>query len=175
MKFDVYTTTPRDLWQEARRSGRTGQTAAGTAKGGWLAPWGQASVLGKGNRTNRELIKRENAQIPRLIQQLYEGLPPMIRRTPRARYESLVGQLTEFALDSIRATGQVHWPKSIENELKALGWKDGDPRLDRIGTLDGAKRQIEDLAHKYITDYSNKQREKDRHKTALDYHGHYSV
>ena len=102
---------------------------------------------------------------------LYEGLPPIVRRSADARFQSLVNTLSQNALASIRATGQVHWPKSIEAELRLLGWKEGDPRLERIGTLEGAKRQIEDLARAFILRAGHQQDESDRHKVTLDWHG----
>lgn len=177
-ELDVHRTTLADLERIARQEGKRGQTAAGTPGGAWNAPWQQAThVRGKDGklRVNQELIRRENAQIPATIDKLFQGLPAVVRRTPRQRYESLVAQLGEYAYASIRKTGQIHWPASIERELRILGWKDGDPRLNSIGTLEGAKRQIEDLAHKFTPEYANKLKEKDRKKVALDHSGHYSA
>jgi hypothetical protein len=178
MTFDPHTLTVADLDRKAHQEGQVGRTAAGVVGEAWQAPWNQAThvrgIDGK-LRTNAELIRRENAQIPGMVAELFRDLPPVLRRTPRQRYESLVAQLAEFAHASIRTTGQIHWPASIERELKVLGWKDGDPRLESIGTLEGAKRQIEDLARKFTPEYANKLKEKDQKKVTLDHSGHYSA
>ena len=177
-KLDVYKMTPGDLRRLALKEGRKGQAAVGIPGKAWNPKWNEAAfITGKDGkqRPNQELIRRENAQIPATIAKLFSDLPPIVRRTPRQKYESLVQQLADYAIQSLRATGKVHWPQSILLELKKLGWMDGDPRLDNLGTLEGAMKQIEDLAHKWTPEFANKQRAKDAKRTTLDWSGHYNA
>jgi len=120
---------------------------------------------GDGARWNREHRPNQTYRVPdSVVAKMHEGLPPVIRRTPRQRYKVLVDRLVQDGLKSYKAVGYPVWPKSIQDELKTLGWKEGDPRL---------YEQVEALATKMIVAGENKQREKDARKVTRDWHGHF--
>lgn len=125
-----------------------------------LVPW-QRSARPKGRWNLKD------TPIPQdMVRRMHEGLPPIIRRTPRERYKVLIDRLVADGLKSYRAYGYPVWPKSVQDDLKALGWKEGDPRL---------YEQVEALARKYIEEGAQKQRAKDARKSTLDWHGHLSA
>lgn len=105
------------------------------------------------------------AAVPQeMVDQMHEGLPPVIRRTPTERYESLVRRLTETARETKQMYGRVVWPTSVQRVLTEIGVK---PSADE-------RTQVYALAKHYILKAENQQRRKDSKKTVLDWHGHYS-
>lgn len=168
MKFDPKALSFRDLDEIARKRGHKGVVAAADADGtkGFL-PWQHASRKGtRGKKLNPLVQNRLKTREQQLLAKLYEDLPPIVRREPRQRYEVLLNQLVEQGLKTYRAYGYPVWPKSIQQELKVLGWKEGDPDF---------YAQAEALAGKFIKEYAQKQKAKDQRKSALDWHGHYSA
>ena len=110
---------------------------------------------------------RANEPVPdQLVRQLKENLPPMPRREPRERYRVLIQKLVQDALPSYRRLGYPVWPYSVQQELKALGWKEGDPKL---------WEQVESLARYYIERGARMQKEQDDRQTSIGWHGHLSA
>lgn len=109
----------------------------------------------------------QNVPVPEeMVQRMQQDLPPVIRRTPRERLRVLVERLVHDARMFKGGDGLIHWPKSIEAELKLIGWKEGEPFL-----LD----RIEELAGRFLVKAANQQRESDQRKVVKDWHGHYNA
>ena len=129
-------------------------------------PWQEAAyhgAPGTGDKPNVEVWKSE--QVPQhMVDQMHEGLPDPVRRTPRERYESLVWRLTATARETKQMYGRVVWPTSVQKVLTEIGVK---PTADE-------RTQVYALAKHYILKAENQQRRKDSKKTVLDWHGHYS-
>ena len=100
-----------------------------------------------------------------LLRQLRD-VPAMPRREPRERFKVLVAKLVQDALPSYRRLGYPVWPVSVQQELKALGWREGDPKL---------WEQVESLARSYIERGARMQAEQDSHKVSRGWHGHLSA
>jgi hypothetical protein len=98
--------------------------------------------------------------------ELSEGLPAIQRREARERFHVMRDKILADAERSYKTFGYVIWPKSIQDELTALGWKAGNPNF---------KAQVEDLARKYVEEGARKQAAKDQRKVSLDWHGHLSA
>jgi len=164
--IDVHTTTVADLRREATRSGKPGTVAIGTATGAHVGHFTQASRRGRTGEPqapNAALISQENRTVARMIDRLHEGLPVVVRRSARQRYEVLLKQLIDQGLATYKLHGYAVWPRSVQDDLRALGWKDGDP---------GFLAQAEALASHYIEKWSHVQKEKDQRRSTLDWHGH---
>lgn len=155
--MDVRTTTIGDLNRIAAERGTRGRVA--TAKG--LIPWQQGSVT-----PDRKWRRLPSPSPEQMKAELSRDLPPVVRREARERYKVLVNRLFADGMKSYETFGYPVWPKSIQEELRVLGWKTGNPDL---------RGQVEALAKKYIEEGARKQRAKDAHKTALDWHGHTSA
>lgn len=157
--MDPRTTTIGDLNRIARERGQRGKVA--TAEG--LIDHTQASLVGRtgsGKQRWRELPAPTEEQ---MRAELSADLPPVVRRTARERYLVLLNRLAEEAKKSYQQFGYVKWPDSLQNELKILGWRAGDP--DLAGQVEALARRMFEKAH-------HQQAESDRHKVALDWHGH---
>jgi len=125
-----------------------------------LVPWQRSA------RPNGKWRLPETPVPTDMVQRMHAGLPPVIRRTARERYKVLIDRLVADGMKTYRAYGYPVWPKSVQDDLKALGWKEGDPRF---------YDQVEALARKYIEEGANKQREKDAKVTSREWHGHLSA
>ncbi len=126
-----------------------------------LIPWQDAARIGKDNRPNPRVFAPPEA-IPRHI--FEDGLPPIVRRTARQRYEVLVNRLLEVGRMSQAKAGYPVWPESMQRVLDNQGYA-------RTNTdLHG---QVYALAKHYIVKSENQQRAKDRKKVVLDWHGHH--
>lgn len=155
--FDPKKWTLRDLAEHAKTNGVRGRVATGK---GLIhhteASRGPDGKFRKFAAPSQEQMKAE----------LSQGLPPVIRREARARYQVLIKRLFEDGQKTQQIFGYPVWPKSIQDELRALGWQFGNPDL---------QGQVEALARKYIEEGARKQKEKDEKKVALDWHGHLSA
>ncbi len=157
--LDVHNTTLADLARIAREQGERGRVA--TARG--LIPWQRSSVKGRSG-TGQRAMRRLPAPTPEQMKaELSKDLPPVIRREARERYRVLANRLYADGLKSYELFGYPVWPKSVQDELRAFGWKEGNPDL---------WGQVEALARKYVEEGAHKQKEKDQKKSSLDWHGH---
>jgi hypothetical protein len=100
-----------------------------------------------------------------MVQKLHTGLPPVVRRTPEARFEALFRKLVETGLGSVKVRGYPVWPKSIQRKLAALGFKPNDTDV---------YAQCSALARQLFTEAGHIQALKDQRKSTLDWHGHYN-
>jgi hypothetical protein len=172
--IDVYRTTPADLRRLALgKGGRQGYVAASDGTTAGQLHYTKAGEL-KG-RWNNDVPRETRKVEDRLIRKLHEGLPPQRRRTDEQRYRSMFNRLAQVALESYRRVGYAAWPKSIETDLKVLGWTTGDPKLEAYGGERKVLKQVEELTRLYIERGSNSQKVKDQRKPTLDWHGHYST
>jgi len=129
-----------------------------------LVPQGQASKVVGQRRWNPRAMAPE--PVPeQLIRQL-KDVPAMPRREARERFKVLVQKLVQDALPSYRRLGYPVWPSSVQAELTALGWKQGDPKL---------WEQVESLARYYIERGARMQKEQDDRQTSIGWHGHLSA
>ena len=167
--IDVYRTTPRDLANLAREKGRMGYVAASEGKTAGQLHYTKSGQVG--NKWNQKVPGETRKVEERLLQQLL-NVPKARRRSHQERFRALFDRLAQTALDSYRRVGYVAWPTSIQTELKTLAWKTGDPTLADYGGLDHVYKQVEALTRHYTVRGANKQKEKDQHKVALDWHGH---
>jgi len=126
-----------------------------------LIPWQDAARIGKDNRPNPRVFAPAEA-IPQHV--FEEGLPTVVRRTARQRYEVLVKRLLEAGRMSEAKAGRPVWPESMQRVLDSQGFKRGDTDLHA---------QVYALAKHYIVKAENQQRAKDRKKVVLDWHGHH--
>jgi hypothetical protein len=132
-----------------------------------LIPWHQSARISENGGPERwnPRVFAEASPVPRhMVEQMQAGLPPMIRRTSRERYQVLIDRLVADGLRSYRIHGYPVWPKSIADELRIAGWKEGDPDL---------WGQVEALAKRFIVKAEHKQKESDRHKVVSDWHSHF--
>ena len=164
--IDVHQTTVKDLHALAAKRGVRGVVGAADEGKARLISWRDGARYNKarGRYWNPEVSRPSPAG--HLVAKLNEGLPAVVRRTPRQRYDVLLQRLVQDGLKSYKAFGRVEWPKSIQDELRVLGWKDGDPNF---------WGQAEALARKFIEEGANIQRAKDQRKVTLDWHGHLSA
>jgi hypothetical protein len=116
----------------------------------------------------------EPTEIPTHILSKLMDVPKPKSRTPRERMEPLVQNLLDQAAKSKAAFGYVAWPKSIAEEIKALGWKLGDPDLLKK-TENAEVEAIRTYAGWLMVETAQKQREQDRKKVTLDWSGHYNA
>jgi hypothetical protein len=154
MSLDLHNTTLKDLALIAEKQGQRGTVA--TAKG--LIPWQQGSVT-----PDRKWRRLPAPTTEQMQAELRKDLPPIVRREARVRFAAIRDRLLADAERSYSVTGRVVWPKSMQDELTALGWKVGNPNF---------RAQVEDLARKYVEEGARKQRAKDQHKVTLDWSGH---
>lgn len=109
----------------------------------------------------------QNVEVPQaMVEQMQAQLPPVIRREPRERLKVLVQRMVEDAMRSKRQFGYVRWPASVEKELRAVGWREGEP--DLVGKIEEAAARLMEVA-------ANRQRMSDQRKATLDWHGHYNA
>lgn len=160
--MDPRSLTIGDLNRIARERGVRGKVA--TAKG--LIDHRQASLVGRAGTPNQRWRELPAPTEEQMRAELSADLPPIIRRSARERYRALVRQLFAEGQKSYALFGYPVWPKSLQDELKVLGWKEGNPDL---------QGQVEALARKYIEEGARIQKAKDSKKVALDWHGHYSA
>ena len=119
-------------------------------------------------RTERVELKpemRRPTPVPQSMVDRMHDLPPEIRQSPRQRYSALVQRLVKDAR-TFSHDGRVIWPESVVNELKAAGWRNGNPNL---------WEEVELLARRVVETGANKQREQDNKRVALDWSGHYTA
>lgn len=88
---------------------------------------------------------------------------PVVRRTPRARFEQVLQTLITDAREQFQRTGYIAWPQSIVAELKAMGWKEGKPDM---------WNEVELLARKYIEEGANKAKATNSKFVTTPGHGH---
>lgn len=134
-----------------------------------LVPWQRATRVGSPGQENEwnARVMMQNVPVPEeMVRRMQSSLPPTIRRTPRERLRVLVERLVTDARRSQATFGYVRWPKSIEAELKLIGWKEGEPLL---------LERIEALAARFMEKAAHQQRISDQRKSALDWHGHYNA
>jgi len=160
--MDVRSLTIGDLNRIARERGQRGKVA--TAQG--LIDHTQASLKGRSGTPNQTWRQFRAPTEEQMRAELSVGLPDVVRRSARERYRVLVRMLFDEGQRSYEMFGYPVWPKSIQAELKALGWKEGNPNLEG---------QVEALARKYIEEGARIQKAKDDRKVALDWSGHYSA
>ncbi len=152
MTFDPHAVTAKDLRVIAKERGKVGKVAVADQDGPGLAPWQNGATRGPvgSARVNEHLIRKENTRIPGMIRSLEDRLPPIIRRTPRERFLSLSRTLLAEGMRTHRVLGYPVWPRSVQDELRAMGWKEGNPDL---------AGQVEALARRYIERGSRRQQE----------------
>lgn len=134
-----------------------------------LVPWQKATRVGSPGQPNNwnPRVMVQSVRVPEeMVQRMQEALPPVIRRTPRERLRVLVERLVHDARRSQQTFGYVKWPKSIEDELRLIGWKEGEPLL---------LERIEQLAGRFMEKAAHQQRESDQRKVVKDWHGHYNA
>jgi hypothetical protein len=130
-----------------------------------LIHWTEAARVGADKRPNPKVFaeKEDISQNQHVFESLTAGLPAPVRRTPTQRYEALVKRLLKMGRENT-VNGTVMWPASLQKILDLQGVKkDGDLLV-----------QVRALAKHFILKSENQQRAKDRKKSVLDWHGHYS-
>ena len=154
------------IWQTPIENGK-----AGTPR---LIPWQKAARQGPGPGRNQ--WGKDQGRVFRVpeeqVARMQANLPAIVRREPKARYRSMLERISEEALRNYRATGHIHWPQSAWDELKTVAWKTGDPHLTDLGGEEQLRKQIEALTRHIVETGEMKQKEKNRKKVVLDYHGH---
>jgi len=71
-------------------------------------------------------------------------------------------------------TGEIHFPRSVEQEILTLAAAEGDPHLlDRIKA--GSVRAIERWAAWQMEDTARAQRAVDAKRVTRDWHGHLNI
>lgn len=108
-----------------------------------------------------------------MYEELRSTLPPVERRDPRQRLESMILRISEDWLAAYRETGRGHLPRSVEVVLGHLAERDHDPRLRTEA------RSVEDYMYqatafaRYLADTGVRQQaEQDGRKVTLDWAGH---
>lgn len=147
-----------------------------------LVPWHKSTRVNRvksdgsetPNRWNAKVVM-QNVPVPYEMQQkMIEGLPPMIRREARERYDALVKRLLKDMQHIKLVTGKYVPPASIAEEIRQASWRFGDPTLlKRIENVEPAA--VEVYASYLLMDAANRQKIKDKRKVALDWHGHYNA
>ena len=130
-----------------------------------LVPQGRSAKVVGQKRWNPQAVANEPTQ-EQLVRQLKEDLPALPRREAPERFRVLIQKLVKDALPSYRRLGYPVWPSSVQAELTALGWKQGDPKL---------WEQVESLARYYIERGARMQKEQDDRQTSIGWHGHLSA
>lgn len=132
-----------------------------------LIPWNQAARQHSEARgETRDRWALPAAQEVDVTEQVINTLPPDVHTPHRVRYQALVRQLFNDANENFKRTGYVQWPASVESELRAMGWANGQPTL---------LQQVEALAAKHITEAANHQKEQDLRRVTTDGNGRYSA
>lgn len=126
------------------------------------------------NRWNPKIMV-QNIPVPQHIQQaMIDGLPPERRREARERYAVLVKRLLTDMQQVKAMFGRYTPPASIAEEIRQASWKFGDPTLlKRIENVEPSA--VETYAAFLMGDTAAKQREQDRNKVTVDWHGHYNT
>lgn len=171
--IDVYRTTPADLRRMALEKGRMGYVASSDGRTAGQVHYTKATEQGR--RFAQNLPGETRRAEERMLAALETGLPAVRRRSHQERFRSMFNRLADHALACYKATGRVEWPTSIMRELQELAWKEGDPSLTDFGGMDHVYKQIEALTRMYTVKGANQQKEKDKKKSALDWHGHYAA
>ncbi|TAL12342.1 MAG: hypothetical protein EPO02_01965 [Nitrospirae bacterium] len=157
--MDPRSTTIADLNRIARERGQRGKVATGQG----LIDHTEAALVGRAGSGKQKLRQFADPTPEQMKAELSEGLPGVIRRTPRERFLVLLARLRAEAEKSVRLHGRVIWPASLQAELAAMGWRSGNPDL---------AGQVEALARRMFEKAAHMQAESDAGKTALDWHGH---
>lgn len=137
-----------------------------------MVHWTKAAYIGTVRGARRENLHESEPDPEAVRERMRAELPSIVRRAPRERYRVMLERIAADALASYRSHGRVLWPRSLELELKALGWADGDPKLKDLGGIEAVRAQVEALTRRYIETGARRQRETDARKSTLDWHGH---
>ena len=157
--MDPKTTTFRDLERIARERGQRGKVA--TRDG--LIDHTEASLVGRSGSGKQAWRGFAVPTEEQLRAEFQSDLPPIIRRTPRERFLVLLLRLRAEAEKSVKLHGRVIWPASLQAELTAMGWREGNPDLPG---------QVEALARRMFEKAAHQQADSDQAKVARDWHGH---
>lgn len=161
----VRETKVKDLLALAQEKGKRGFVAQANADGtAGLVSWQKASRT-PDNRLRQDLPGEDASTEDRQIARLFDGLPPIRRRSAEERFRSMLNRVIEDAMVSYRVHGYPVWPKSIADKLRSLGWKENDP--DVYGQCSALVKQL-------FIEAGHKQQAKDQKKATLDWHGHYN-
>lgn len=146
-----------------------------------LVPWHESTRINEklkdGTETPNEWNARVLAETPvpeHMQRAMFEGLEPTRRREAQQRYDALVRRLLRQMQQVKQVLGKALIPESIADQIRHVAWIEGDPGLmERIERAEPAA--IETYAKFLMQDTAMKQREKDRKKVVLDWHGHYNA
>lgn len=132
-----------------------------------LIPWNKAARQHSKSRgeTEDQWVLPDPTEAD-ITEQAIKTLPPDVHIPHRDRYQMLVRKLFADATATFMRTGYVQWPKSVEDELRKMGWLSGQPTL---------LEQVEALAAKYIVEASNHQKQQDAHRSTTPGNARYSA
>ena len=109
-----------------------------------------------------------------VIDEMKAELPPIRRRTPQQRYDELVERLLAEMRRAKTFLGRAAVPASIAAQIEHVARTEG-PR-DLLKRIERAEPEaVKIYAGFLMRDAAAKQKEKDRHKSALDWGGHYNA
>ena len=110
---------------------------------------------------------------PIAYQAMRETLEPVVRRTPRERYEAMLNRVLPDMLKAYRENGQMpEWPRSLQAVLEHVAARDHDPTLIERGGVEQVIRQGKALVSYLVETGARQQAAQDYKKVALDYPGH---
>lgn len=118
----------------------------------------------------------QNVPVPEHArQQMIQGLPSEIRRTPRERKRALVMRLIEDVRRAHVAQAQglatATFPKSIADDITQAGWVVGVPNLLHACSQ-GQPWALSVYADHLMLKAAGQQKVKDAKRSTIDWHGH---
>jgi hypothetical protein len=108
-----------------------------------------------------------------VFEDMKSTLPPVIRRSPRQRMESMMQRIVEQAVTSYRITGKAQWPKSTLDTLGEIARKNNDPQLLKEGGIEQVIYQGKALARHLAEEGENRQKAQDSKRTTRNWSGLY--
>lgn len=106
------------------------------------------------------------------VQAMKETLPPIVRRTPRQRMESMLQKVLPDMLRAYQTTGKAEWPTSLQKVLNDEAERLHDPSLAQPGGVEQVIRQGKALTQYLAETGARQQSAQDSKKVALDWSGH---
>jgi hypothetical protein len=103
-----------------------------------------------------------------------ESLPAIRKRSPAERLKAMTDTLIEDAVRVYAATGTMSLPRSVVDDICRVAALNGEilsPETVTRMTLEEIRPRLEAKAKQDFIRAGHKQKESDRKKTALDWHG----
>lgn len=122
-------------------------------------------------RVWEEYVRDPEEDADTVYQAMKDTLDPVVRRTPKARYEAMLKRILEDAITSYSKTGRASWPASVQRVFQELAVD--DPTILNEGGIEQVIRQGKALARHVVETGENQQRAQDRKRTTLGWSGLY--